>query len=40
MQSSQDYIFCILQPFATKFYNFTNFITFFLTVVFNSFLFT
>ena len=30
MQTSQGYIFCILQHFATKFCNFTNFIMFFL----------
>jgi hypothetical protein len=34
MQTSQGYIFCILQHFATKFGNFTNFIMFFLTVAF------
>jgi hypothetical protein len=40
MQTSQGYIFRILQHFATKFCNFTNFIMFFLAVVFDSFLFT
>jgi hypothetical protein len=40
MQTSQGYIFCILQHFATKFCNFTNFIIFFLTVLFGSLLFT
>jgi hypothetical protein len=40
MQTSQGYIFFILQHFATKFCNFTNFITFFLTVVFDSLIFT
>jgi hypothetical protein len=36
----QDYIFHALHHFATKFCNFTNFITFFLAVVFDSLLFT
>jgi hypothetical protein len=36
----QDYIFQALQHFATKFCNFTNFIMFFLAVVFDSLLFT
>jgi hypothetical protein len=40
MQTSQGYIFYILQHFKTKFCNFTNFIIFFLTVVFYSLLFT
>ena len=40
MQTSQGYIFCILQHFATKFCNFTNFIMFFLAAVFDSLLFT
>ena len=40
MQNSQGYIFSILQDFATKFCNFNNFIMFFLTVVFDSLLFT
>jgi hypothetical protein len=40
MQTAQGYIFCISQHFATKFCNFTNFIMFFLTVVFNPLLFT
>jgi hypothetical protein len=41
MQSSQGYIFCILQHFATKFFPILlNFIIFFLTVVFYSLLFT
>jgi hypothetical protein len=40
MQTSQGYILCILQHFATKFCKFTNFIMFFLTVVFDSLLFT
>ena len=40
MQTSQGYIFRILQHFATKFCNFTNFIMFFLTVVFDSLLVT
>jgi hypothetical protein len=40
MQTSQGNIFCILQHFATKFCKFTNFIMFFLTVVFVSLLFT
>jgi hypothetical protein len=40
MQTLQGYIFQALQYFATKFCNFTNFIMFFLTVVFDSLLFT
>jgi hypothetical protein len=40
LQTFQDYIFQVLQHFATTFCNFTNFITFFLAVVFDSFLFT
>jgi hypothetical protein len=40
MQTSQGYISQALQHFAIKFCNFTNFIMFFLTVVFDSLLFT
>jgi hypothetical protein len=36
----QGYIFQVLYHFATKFCNFTNFIMFFLAVVFDSLLFT
>jgi hypothetical protein len=36
----QDYIFQALQHFATKFCNYTNFIMFFLAVVFDSLLVT
>ena len=36
----QDYIFQVLQHFATKFCNYTNFIMFFSVVVFDSLLFT
>jgi hypothetical protein len=39
-ENFQDYIFQVLQHFATTFCNFTNFIPFFLAVVFDSFLFT
>jgi hypothetical protein len=38
LQTLQDYIFQALQHFATKFCNFTNFIMFFLAVVFDSLL--
>jgi hypothetical protein len=40
MQTSQGYIFCILQHFVTKICDFNNFIMFFWTVVFDSLLFT
>jgi hypothetical protein len=40
LQTLQGYIFQALQHFATKFCNFTNFIMFFLTVAFDSLLFT
>jgi hypothetical protein len=36
----KDYIFQALQHFATKFCNYTNFIMFFLAVVFDSLTFT
>jgi hypothetical protein len=39
LQTLQGYIFQALQHFATKFCNFTNFIMFFLAVVFDSLLF-
>jgi uncharacterized protein Usg len=40
LQTLQDYIFQALYHFATKFCNFTNFVMFFLAVVFDSLLFT
>jgi hypothetical protein len=40
LQTLQDYIFQALQHFATKFCNFSNFIMFFLAVVFDSLFFT
>jgi hypothetical protein len=40
MQILQGYIFQALQHFAAKLCNFTNFIMFFLLVVFDSLLFT
>jgi hypothetical protein len=40
LQTSQGYTFQALQHFATKFCNFTNFIMFFIAVVFDSLLFT
>ena len=40
LETLQGYIFQGSQHFATKFCNFTNFIMFFLAVVFDSLLFT
>ena len=40
LKTLQDYILQALQHFATKFCNFTNFIMFFLAVVFDSLVFT
>jgi hypothetical protein len=40
LETLQGYIFQTLQHFGTKFCNFTNFIMFFLAVVFDSLLFT